>query len=368
MIEQITERRYKDASAIIESLKGVSLESIANSGLTEFTKSFIINDAGIPSTKSELLTVVDKSIKLNLNYCIRPKWTLLNYIFGNFDSRSMREIAKKTEIFTFYTFYTEPVLDICNDDSFVSVPRTAIEDIINQVNEDIHSKLITDTTSLKVKNFFLQIFRFKYGESTEISLDMSVPYSFVRLFLEDKGYGDILGLFAEAGVNDDNEEIELKNIIKIVSGKLKGTSLKSAENGSETKTEKVVVTLTKDKPVQEEYKAPQQSSPEASESDSASTGETENGGISSEFEIKEEEKADHLRFHFKEDELKSIAKKVFKGNKYVMQDALLEIEKLKNWREATEYLKAVFINNKVELGDKMVILFVDVLNDYFEKR
>ncbi len=365
MFEQITDRRYKEAESIVNGLNELSLESLATCGLNDFTKTFIINDAGIPASKSELLSIIGKSVKLHLNYCIRPKWTLLNYIFGNYDSRGIQDIAGKIEIFTFYSFYTEPILDICKDENYVSVPRTVIEDVINQVNDDIHSKLINDTSSLKVKNFFLQVFRFKYGDNTEISLDMSIPFSFVRLFLEDKGYSDILALFYEAGVKDDDEDLELKNIIKIVSGKLKGSVLSKENSIRDENREKVVVTLTKDIP------APPAVAPRSAEQETPPAPvvpEPESSDISSEFEIKEEEKVDHLRSHFKEEEIKSISKRVFKGNKYVMQDALLEIEKLNNWREATEYLKTIFINNKVDIGDKLVILFVDVLNDYFEKR
>ena len=51
-----------------------------------------------------------------------------------------------------------------------------------------------------------------------------------------------------------------------------------------------------------------------------------------------------------------------------MLASLLEIEKLHNWRETTEYLKKLFIENKVDYYDKNVILFTDILSDYFEKR
>ncbi len=371
MLEQITDRRYKEAAAIAEDINDLSAETIIASRLPDFTKSFILNDNSIPKTKTELLKTIDKSVKLNLNYCIRPKWTLLSYIYSNQDSKSKQEILRKAEIFTFYSFYTEPVKDLCKDDSYVSIPRAIVEDLIAEINTSIHKKLTTETTGLKIKNFFLQLYKFKYGDNTEISLDMSVPYSFIRLFLEDKGFIDIVNMFKNAGISDDNDELELKTAIKIITGKVKEARLSPEEINSshkETKEEDTVLYTENNETITEE-KAESNQPGETHFERTATTGAIiEEYGIADKFEEKEKDNDDHLKFRFKEDELKSIAKKVFKGNRYIMQDSLLEIEKLRNWRDATEYLKTIFISNKVNIGDKTVILFVDVLNDYFEKR
>lgn len=370
MLEQITDKRFKEAAAIAEELSDFSAETIISSRLPDFTKSFIINDGSVPKTKDELLKIIDKSIKLNLNYCIRPKWTLLSYIYANQDSKSKQEILRKTEIFTFYSFYTEPVKDLCSDDSYVSIPRAIVEDLIDEINSSIHEKLTNETTGLKIKNFFLQLYKFKYGDNTEISLDMSVPYSFIRIFLEDKGYKDIVKMFYEAGISDDNDELELKTAIKIITGKVKETGLSSEEINSPKKEieEDNVLYTEKNETVIEETAESKPIIENDFEGTSTTIEKETEHTISDEFEEKEKDDEHHIKYLFKEDELKSIAKKVFKGSRYVMQDEFLEIEKLRNWREATEHLKKIFITNKVNLGDKTVILFVDVLNDYFEKR
>lgn len=379
MLEQITDKRYKEAAVIAEDLSDYSAETIITSRLPDFTKSFIINDSSIPKTKNELLKIIDKSVKLNLNYCIRPKWTMLSYIYVNQDSKSRQEILTKAEIFTFYSFYTEPVKNLCNDDSYVSIPRAIVEDLIDEINTSIHEKLTTETTGLKIKNFFLQLYKFKYGDNTEISLDMSVPFSFIRLFLEDKGFTDIVKMFKDAGITDDNDELELKTVIKIITGKVKETRLSAEEKNSppkklhneihnEIKIEDTII-YTENSEALTKEKSESNQTKENNFEGTATTGVIiEEHGIADEFEEKEKDNEDHIKFRFKEDELKSIAKKVFKGSRYIMQDALLEIEKLRNWRDATEYLKEIFITNKVNIGDKTVILFVDILNDYFEKR
>jgi len=368
MFEQITDKRIKEAVEVLNNLSDYSTEAIITSNLNDFTKSFIVNDGGKFTSREELVKVVEKSIKLNLNYCLRPTWTLINYLFGNLDSRQKADIQKRADIFTYYNYYTQTVKEISNDEHYVSIKRSLIEGVLQQINSDIYSKLTTDTTSLKIKNFFQQIFKLKYGDNAEVSLDMSIPCNFIKLFLEDKGYNDIVNLFSNAGFTKGDEEIELKTIIKVLTGKINSINevYKSTEV-AEQKTEEVIDEPVKDTiihtPEKKEY------SEENTYSDTSIKADLpDETNISNEFEEKEEIGEKHLRFYFKDEEIKNISKKVFKGNKYLLLDSLLEIEKLKTWREATEFLKEIFINNKVTISEKNVIMFVDVLNDYFEKR
>jgi len=370
MFEEITDKRFKNAVEVVNNLRDYSTETLISSDLNDFTKSFIINEGGKFSNREELIKVIEKSIKLNLNYCLRPTWTLMNYLFGNFDSRQKEEIQKKTDIFIYYSFYTETINEISSDDHYSFIKRSLIEEVLQQVNSDIYSKLTADTTSLKIKNLFLQIFKLKYGDNIEVSLDMSIPYSFMKLFLEDKGYNDLIALFNNAGFINDNEEIELKTIIKVLTGKIR--NIKEAYKNTETLEQKPAKEIA-EAPKEEEIQTPEKSGYHKEEENIYSDNSTKEDlppalDISNDFEEKKEIPEKHLRFHFKDEEIKTISKKVFKGNKYLLLDTLLEIENLRNWRDATEYLKEIFINNKVSIGDKSVITFVDVLNDYFERR
>jgi len=372
MFEQITDKRFKDALVIVNNLGDYSAETIISSDLNDLTKAFLVNDGAKYSTKEELIKVVEKSIKLNLNYCIRPTWTLINYLFGNFDSRQKADIQKKADIFIYYSFYTETIKEITSDDHYISIKRSLIEGILRQINSDIYLKLTTDITSLKIKNLFLQLFKLKYGDNVEVSLDMSIPYIFIKMFLEDKGYDDLVSVFVNAGFTKDNQEIELKTIIKVLTGKIK--SISEVYKGTyadieEYKPEEEVAEIAKDTVIQTPEIVEPAKEEENTFSDTSTKEELPSvSNISDEFEETVQIPEKHLRFHFKDEEIKNIAKKVFKGDKYVLLDSLLEVEKLRSWREATEYLKEIFINNKVNIGDKSVIMFVDVLNDYFEKR
>jgi len=356
MFAQLADKKFTEAKEIIDNLNDISFDSIIQSDLSEFVKSFLINDKNNYQSKKELYEAVDKAVKLQLNYTLRPKWTLVNFIFlNNSEARPPKEILKKLDYFLYYSFYTEGIKSFIKENSDITVNKVIVESIFNQINQEIYLKLTTDTTSLKIKNLFLQIFRLKYGDFAEISLNMSIPFSYIKFFLTDKGYDDLLKKFLSTNEFSENTEIELKTIIKILTGKYDGQKFKTDEQPPESVeniSNDIAHKEVKDTVIYE------------------STFEQQKERIELPTEIIEEteEHKNSLKYLFKEEEIKAVSKKIFKGDRYVFFDYLNEISKLLNWREATEHLKELFLKNKVNYYDKTVILFVDVLNDYFNKR
>ena len=394
MFEQITEKRINDASREVSRMRDFTYESVINSGLNEFTKNFILSESGNYGSREAVLKAAEKAVKLLINYTLRPKWTIVNFIFGSLDSKPSSEILKKVEVFTFYHYYLELIRSIALDSEQISVKKITIDSALESVNKDIYEKLTTDISSLKIKNLFVQVFRLKYGDNSEISLDMSVPYYFIKLYLDDKGYDDLLSRFG-SGFSDAGE-VELKTIIKVLTGKY---SVYDTARRSEDETFTQVpaafsVRKADDAPIIEREK------PEKEISAAKETPDDTEKPFGNQFEEKQEireipgdsiieetppaetiieetppeaaiipeTEEHHLRYLFKEEEIKNISKKIYKGRKHLMFASLLEIEKLHNWRETTEYLKKLFIENKVDYYDKSVILFTDILSDYFEKR
>lgn len=397
MFEKITEKRLKEAASIIENLKDYSYESVINSELSEFIINFAISDSSNYGSKDALLKSADKAVKLFINYTLRPRWTLLNYIFGSIDSKPSSEILRKVEIFTFYHYYLELIRSVATDSEQISVKRITVESALESVNKDIYEKLTTDISSLKIKNLFVQAFRLKYGDNTEISLDMSIPFYFIKLFLDDKEYNGLLAKFGNSFA--DSSEVELKNIIKILSGKYSGfdipdiprpdyTLAQKEDSFTEKKKEPVpagpepVVTITIEndsvteaQPLEKQFVNTKVSEKEISKPVPAGIADEDNTievtppeDTMHARDIQADEESVRLKYLFKEEEIKSISKKVFKGKKHLMMESLLIIEKLPNWRKTTEYLKTIFVDNKVNYYDKNVILFVDILSDYFEKK
>ena len=218
MFEQIIDKKLNEAVRIADSLPDYSKESIGASRLSGYLVKFLLSDY-ILQDRDYVIKNIEKAIKLHINYTLRPCWTLKNYIFGNSDSKSSKDILKKSEPFTYYSYYLDSVKNIALDGDQVSVKKIEIESALGHINSDIYNKLTIETTGLKVKNLFLYIFRMKYGDNAEISLNMSVPYLYIRLFLEDKDFTDLVKKFEDTGRFNDLTEVELKTIIKVLTNK-----------------------------------------------------------------------------------------------------------------------------------------------------
>jgi len=385
MFEGIIEKRLKTARAALSGFKDLSIESISRSELSEFIKTFIAVEAKDELTRESLDSLLEKAVKLNLNYTLRPKWTLLNFLFGNFDSKPAKEILKKAEVFQFYLYYIDGVYSLGSDDdpqagtTRIAIMQKQVEAMLKDTDRIIYDKLVNDITSLKLKNFFLQVFRLKYGDEKEISLDMYVPFIFIRLFLEDKGFPDLLEKFRQIEDLKDETSIELKTIIKIFTGKYKHTSseqLPSEETQTPIEQPQEITNSNKNRKSKSDKKLTEvineipraEKKQENFYTDDLLNSEEEKKELPTEIIENEDKKELRIKRLFKEDELNMITKRIFKSNRYTMYEVFEELENLRDWREVTEYLKEAFKKNKVNLYDKGVILFVNILNDYFERR
>jgi hypothetical protein len=225
MIEKFVINKINQEHRIFEDLWGslpidekLTQEKISKSSLSEFTKNYIVNVVDESGDRDEILDRIAKANKLRFNYAIRPKWTLITYLFGNYESRPPTDISKKLDLFPFYNFYIDSINEVLRDNFSIFITRNEVSMIIDETNKAIYRKLTTDINNAKIKNFFLQIYSLKYNEQ-ELNLESTIPYSFIRLFLNDKYYFDIEKKFQLVKGISDEYEISLKDVIKVLMNK-----------------------------------------------------------------------------------------------------------------------------------------------------
>lgn len=382
MFETITEKRIRYLSVIADNLQGLTHEDIGNSSFPAFNKKFILEEAKEIKDRKHLDLLIDKSVKLNINYAIRPKWTLLNYLYGGFDSKASEEILRRADIFQYYKFYTEFIVNYIKSNSMIFLTSAKVEELIDDTNNVLYEKLTTDITGIKVRNFFVQIFKLKYGEEKDINLEDSIPFVFVRLFLEDKKFYDLLEKFKVVEGIKDTDEMELKVIIKVLLNKYEMNSeyIVDVKPEETYRRENIVIEKEDIEKVRDDKVFRKIKIDNGSEVGENITGEKIRE-VKPEETIKEIKAEifgggmfeDHLpgpgsrkiKRMFKEGELNVIAKKVFKSSRLSMFSAFEEMEKFNTWGEAIVYLKEIFKKNNVDKYNKTVILFIDLLNDYY---
>jgi len=355
MFENIIDKRFNTEIKSIEFLNDFTPQGIFNSKLDLFTKSFLSVEAGKIKNRIELESLIGKAIRLQINYAIRPKWTILNYIFVDKDSQFPETVASKISIFKFYKYYEEAVNSYLKESGAITVMRNRVKEIIDDTDSMIHDKLLTNPTAIKTKNFFLQIFKLKYSDITEINLESSVPFGYIRIFLEDKLFTGILEKFNAIKNLDDTKEIDLKTIIKIINGKyVSDDDFNAIELGISFEDTFESVNYESEPAGKSHEEEPFEQTFEVKEDTEVITPE-------------EEPEGGKIARMFKKDELERIDKKIFKNDKINMFKSFEVLENFSNWDDASDYLKKLFKENKVDIYNKDVVLFVDLLNSFYEK-
>lgn len=333
-----------------------------NSGYESSTNGLVLNLNTIID-KERLCKIVEKSVKLQFNYTIRPKWTILNYVFGKMESVPVDVVKNKLSLFSYYKYYVDTILNYINDRPEPSTPiitKKRVQILLDDTDTIIHEKLLTNPSSTKVKNFFLQLFRLKYEDIYQPKLDDSIPFGFIRIFLEDKSFYGTLERFFQFynyiydelsdGENlYDSKEIKLKDIIKIITGQIK---IEEAEM---------------------KYITPEVSDDYLFLIDDAFEEKNENRETKPESNEKKDEtlievgKEQAIEL-FSKEEIERIQKKVFKNNKPLLLKFFEQLKNYNFWDEVSEHLKTTFENNDVNIYDEDVVKFVDKLNDYYTSK
>lgn len=367
MFEQIIQEKVNLETRKLYSLPDLSSESVRKSDLAGFIKNFLfLKSESLKDNnfieKDEACELLENAIKLNLNYTLRPKWTILNFVFGAVESKPANEVQEILEIFEFYFFYQQLISNYITENALPIITKFKIRELIEETDNVLHSKLTSDISSIKIKNFFLQLFKLKYNDESFIGLESSIPYSFIRIFLSDKGYKDLHLKFSKINSIKYDWEFDLKTIIKIITDKYDENLQQRESNSHSAKEDAEVVPSYPGENKQDSYETinPEREKPEVIPEYKEYPTE--------EIETKPSIINKRVKNLFKESELEHIVKRVYKGNREEMLNSFIELSNIVNWFYASEYLKNLFVKNNVKLHDRYVVLFTDVLAEYYRKK
>lgn len=387
----VLDKIQKENDIIGKLLEASSIEGIItkpdiiNSSLSDFTKNFLLNEISDKINADEFEIRIEKSNKLYFNYVIRPKWTLITFLFNNFESRPPSDIIKKLKLFPFYAYYIDAINNFIKDNFQIFVTRGEITSIIDGTNKAIYQKLTNDINNIKIKNLFLQIFKLKYAEEGNINLESTVPYSFIKIFLEDKSFSDFEKKFGVVNSISDELEISLKDIIKVLTDKYNVIEKENAVTDRKdiplnTEPKRIVLhTQVQNSSVRKEEIKPE----EIKKSDSTKNKPLEkiyseqlmkaNQTVTETVrQTKTEDRQVNVRYNvkdlFNERQMERISEKVYSSDLVYREKSFDKLSHYKTWFEASNHLKEIFKLNNVDMFNKDVITFVDILNDYYQNR
>ncbi len=411
MFENLVKEKTNLEKNKIRLLSPVSRNSVAKSELSPFIKNFIFNETQEITESDYLDELIEKGVKLYFNFSIRPKWTLLNYVYGSIESKSDNEVRHRLRVFTFYKFYPDTILNYLDEETHLYVSKSKVELLLNDTNEVLYNKLSNEISGVKIKNFLINIFKLKYENESEINLESKIPFSFIKIFLEDKGYDDLLKKFDIISNIKESTLISYKDIIKVFTDKYTIHEVKHESKIEEIKEEKntekiddafepipdieikpevtprekkvkIEVPLSKD--LKKDSKEPKKEQKKEinytkydiysddlikereekekeqeeikTESETEIFSETLDNDTGDQYEIKR---------LFTEKELNTIRDKVYGGSKTSMRSSFRTLASVNNWKDAASHLKDLFNEQKVNIYNKQVVKFTDALQEHF---
>lgn len=374
MFEDFVEKKIASEIEIIKKLPVLNKENLLKSGLSEFSKNYLLTESAFNQNQEEISKNLEKSNKLYFNYTLRPKWTLLAFLFNNFESRPPEDILHKLDYFPFYKFYTDSIKNFLSKNAQIFITKNEIRAIIDETDKIIFEKLTGDITNDKIKNIFKQLFILKYNDEAELNLESSVPFSFIKIFLTDKLYDDLLKKFSILpGIRED-QEISLKDIIKIMSDKYSKSEkeppkvsdikpesaplkeVKKVEKSEKVKPEKIQIVKQKEPVTEKKIYSEELLKAGEKESSQINTGILNSASSANNIKNLIPGKLDE-----------KITNMIYNSDLIDKSKSFNKLNTYKTWLEASEHLKDIFKKNNVDIYHKEVIQFINILQEYYNK-
>lgn len=393
MFEEFVRNKISSESGILNNLNGISRDNIVKSNLSEFSKNYLLTELTSDPTTEQLSEIIIKSNKLYFNFTIRPKWTLLTFLFSSFESRPPNDILKKLSYFPFYKYYRDSITEFIKERDPIFVTKPEVTALINNTNDAIYNKLTSEISGQKIKNLFLQIFLLKYEDEALYNLESSVPFSFIKIFLEDKSFSDLDAKFSRLKNLTDEKEISLKDIIIVLTDKF---SMIEKEDPVEVRNEisiqdkneivikdtvpvikaaeKIEITVDEKKETEKKeieiIKTDNRKiySEELIKADSENKPGKQKEIALEEIKVKEEiSRKGIIKNLFNDKRTGKITDIIYNSDIIMKEKSFEKLSECRSWKEASNHLKNIFQNNEVDIYNKEVITFVNVLNEYFKK-
>src|SRR5258706_16293726 len=145
MLQDFVKKKFNDYSKLVEfSGNETSFRKIRLSNLPAFIINFFECSASSkdsPLDKKEFDSLLNKAIIFNVNYIIKPKHTLLKFLFGDVETKPVEYITKRLGYFQFYGYYITHIADFISLNSLEVVSVNQVEHIINEVNKKLFEEI-----------------------------------------------------------------------------------------------------------------------------------------------------------------------------------------------------------------------------------
>ena len=196
LFEDFAKKKFADYASLIQPAGGnIYLKQVRNSSLPPFIINFFEHSYPVQHnllTEAEFENTLNRAVIFNINYVIKPKNTLLKFLFGEVETRPSDYIRNRLEYFLFYNYYIDHIENFINLNSPVTVSVNQVEHLINVVNKQILAEVSNpsngDSQRLNLVKL-LYIYFLDLAENNPINIKL--PKKILSAFFKDKGFTQI---------------------------------------------------------------------------------------------------------------------------------------------------------------------------------
>jgi hypothetical protein len=176
----------------------------------------------------DVKTLVTHAVTFNINYLVRPNWTLAKLIFADNNTRNVNEIKMMLNYLYFYDYIKNVFLGYFSKRRILSLSETEFDMILGKIDHQMFNERtrdLIDNALVSISDFF-----------NEGGVDKKqIPASNVELFLKEKNLMEELFKLRRSIPAEDKRKYELEDIRRILYSK-ETVEVKPEENKKEEVT------------------------------------------------------------------------------------------------------------------------------------
>jgi len=405
MFQDFANRKFRDYMSMLEFPAGrITFERIWGSTLPPFITSFLENyipKHNIPLDKKDFEDLLNKAIVFNINYIIKPKNTLLKFLFGELDTRPAAYILNRLRYFQFYGYYISNIEDFIAVNSLEVVSYNQLEHLLNEVNRNIYEEISGRQSQAHRMSLVKLLYYFFHDLGENNPINIKLPRKILSAYFSDKGFHEIKkkidGFFSD--------EIFIQEVIELIDPENKRLPKETAEDDvtedqikqiiSKAKTEfinkenadkEIERILKADEPLNEDIpeinirliREQEAKLPEVEKSRLIIDDEIYSDDLlfASQFneitppqQVTDEEKRKRLieDLFCESSYRKKIIKKIFDKDEEIFRENVNRILDKNNWDKAVLFIDTLYRDRKVDFYSDAAVKFVDIFQNHFNK-
>jgi hypothetical protein len=162
----------------------------------------------------DLKKLIIKAVSFNINYVVRPGWTLSKFIYNEEKEKTIKEVLN----YFSYVYYYDYQIQVLSAFIMKRKIQTLSQDEFGMITSKIDKEVITSNRKEVLRDGIGSIADF-FNEGG-INKDKVSPY-LIEYYLRDKKFNDAADILKTAYSNDDKQKYPVRDIISKLSEALK---------------------------------------------------------------------------------------------------------------------------------------------------